>query len=340
MFKDMFKNTFKKVLPFAASAVATKPMHSGEIYYLWEAVTSGLNLVSLVETYMMNTSDSELHIFLQSLVKGNDLTRLKPIENILKEEGFTVPPRPSSKTLQGTPGAGQEIKLDDDEVIRDLIAWGQVLLKHDIRAVGAASRASVRKVFIDLVFNDILMYNQLLALGKKRQVLFTAPPATARDNTLDMAEVATLWGELGARDISIVNLETYIANTKDPELIKILKTGLNDVVMPQLKKIEDLLKQEGFTVPARPPKRLIQGPPGQVNKIILNDGEIIRILVSAMQVAMNHHIDSFTSAVRPDVGEMFTGFLKQEIKYFEQVFDMASGRNALNNPPVVTSRQG
>lgn len=37
---------------------------------------------------------------------------------------------------------------------------------------------------------------------------------------------------------------------------------------------------------------------------------------------------------------MFTDFLKQEIKYFEQVFDMAAGRNALYNLPAVTSRQG
>lgn len=340
MLKNAFKNTFKKVLPFAASAVATKPLHSGEVYYLWEVLTSGHNLFSLVETYMMNTQDSELHLFLQAIVKGADVTRLQPIEKILKNEGFTVPPRPSSKTLQGTPGSGQEIKLDDDEVLRDLIAWGQVLLKHDIRAVGATSRPSVRKVFIDLVFTDMLMYKQLLALGKKRQVLFTYPPATARENTLDMAEVATLWGELGARDISIVNLETYIANTKDPELLKILRTGLNEVVLSQLKRIEDLLKQEGFTVPARPPRRLVQGPPGQVNKIILNDGEIIRILIAAMQVAMNHHIESFNSAVRPDVSEMFTDFIKQEIKFFEQVFDMGASRNALYNPPTVTSRQG
>lgn len=340
MLKNMFKNSVKKVLPFAASAVTTKPMHSGEIYYMWETLTSGLNLFSLVETYMMNTSDTELHLILEGIIKGAELTRINPMERMLKEEGFTVPPRPPSKTLQGTPGTGQEVKLDDDEVIRDLIAWGQVLLKHDIRAVGATSRDSLRQVFKDIIFNDIKMHGLLLALGKRRQVLYSSPPATAKDNSLNMGEVATLWDELGARDISIVNLETYIANTKDPELIKVLKTGLNNVVLPQLKQIEDLLKQEGFTVPARPPKRMGQGPPGQVNKIILNDGEIIRILISAMQVAMYHHIESFTMAIRPDISQLLVGFLKTEIKFFEQVISLASSRNALYNPPVVTSRQG
>lgn len=94
----------------------------------------------LVEIYMMNTEDKELHILLQGISKGTVLTRINRLEKILKEEGFTVPPRPSSKTLQGKPGAGQEVKLDDDEVIRNLAAWGHVLLMHDGRAIGAATR--------------------------------------------------------------------------------------------------------------------------------------------------------------------------------------------------------
>ena len=244
----------------------------------------------------------------------------------MKEEGFTVPPRPSSKTLQGKPGAGQEVKLDDDEVIRNLAAWGHVLLMHDGRAIGAATRESVRKVFTDIVFDDMKAYSMVVNLGKKRQV-FNPLLRHCPSNSLNMSEVATIWDELGARHLSIMNLETYLANTNDPELIRVLKMGLKDVVLPQLERLENILKDEGFTVPARPVRRMGQGPPGKVSKIILSDAEVVQILLAAMQVYINLHITSFSVAYREDIRNMFKSFLSIEIEYLVKMMALASQRN-------------
>jgi hypothetical protein len=79
--------------------------------------------------------------------------------------------------------------------------------------------------------------------------------------------------------------------------------------MPQLGQIEKKLKDDGFTIPDRPVRRLQQGPPGQVNKIVLNDFEVIKLVMAAMQAAMDHHIKSFVAAVREDIAEMFSDFL-------------------------------
>jgi hypothetical protein len=334
----MFKK-LKKTLSLVRQETG-KPLHAGEVYHLWETLTSSYNLISLVEIYMMNTEDKELHILLQGISKGTVLTRINRLEKILKEEGFTVPPRPSSKTLQGKPGAGQEVKLDDDEVIRNLAAWGHVLLMHDGRAIGAATRESVRKVFTDIVFDDMKAYSMVVNLGKKRHVFNPPPPATARSNSLNMSEVATIWDELGARHLSIMNLETYLANTNDPELIRVLKIGLKDVVLPQLERLENILKDEGFTVPARPVRRMGQGPPGKVSKIILSDAEVVQILLAAMQVYINLHITSFSVAYREDIRNMFKSFLSTEIEYLQKMMALASQRNAFNNPPVVSSKRG
>lgn len=155
----------KKLLPFTINKT-NKPLHAGEIYFLWETLTSSYNLVTLVETYMMNTEDKELHILLKGISTGAYLTRINPLEKTLKEAGFTVPPQPSSKSLQGDPGAGQEVKLDDDEVIRDLTAWGQVLVQHDTRGIAASTNESVRKIFSDILSDDIKSYEIILKLGK------------------------------------------------------------------------------------------------------------------------------------------------------------------------------
>jgi len=330
---------FKKLLPFASPETG-KPMHAGEVYYLWETLASSYNLISLVETYLMNTDDKELHLLLQGIVTGAYNTRVSRIEKVLKKEGFTVPPQPSPKTVQGKPGSGQEIKLDDDEVIRDLYAWSQVMLQQDVRAIGAATSESVRKVFTDIVFDDMNAYGAIARIGKMRRVFSPPPPATAGKDSLNMSELAAVWDELGARYLSVVNLETYLANTNDPELIKLLKEGLEKVVTPQMEQLEEVLKTEGFNIPPRPVRRIKQGPPGQVNKIILSDAEVIRVLVSAMQVAVNHHIRSFSNASREDISEMFKRFFSTEVEYFQKTMDLAVQRNALNNPPVVTTRRG
>lgn len=329
----------KKLFPFT-QAGTEKPLHAGEIYFLWETLTSSYNLITLTETYMMNTEDKELHLLLKGIITGAYQTRINRLEKTLKEEGFTVPPQPSPKSLQGKPGAGQEVKLDDDEVIRDLTAWGQVLMQHDVRAVGAATRESVRKVFTDILNDDIKAYAAILGLGKRRKVYSPPPPATARDNSLDFGEVFTLWDQLGARHKSVVNLEVFIANSNDPELVKLLKDGLEKVVIPQMEQLENKLKEEGFTIPSRPVRRLKQGPPGQVNKIVMSDSEVIRLVIAALQVAIGQHVRSFTIAGREDVSDMFKHFLSTEIEYYQRIMSIASARNALSNPPVVTSKRG
>lgn len=330
---------FKKLLPFT-QAGTEKPLHAGEIYYMWETLTTSYNLITLAETYMMNTEDKELHILLKGLITGAYLTRISRLEKTLKEEGFTVPPQPSPKSLQGKPGVGQEVKLDDDEVIRDLTAWGQVLMQHDVRAVGAATRESVRKVFTDILNDDVKAYAAIYGLGKRRRVYSPPPPATAKNNSLDFGEVFTIWDQLGARHKSIVNLEVFIANSNDPELVKILKDGLEKLVIPQMEQLENKLKEEGFTIPPRPVRRMKQGPPGQVNKITMSDSEVIRLVIAALQVAISQHVRSFTIAGREDVSDMFKHFLSSEIEYYQKMMALASARNVLNNPPVVTSKRG
>lgn len=116
--KDVRMNILKimtplaKLLPFTKPE--SKPLHAGEIYHLWEALTGGYKIISILETYLMNTEDAELHLFLRSLITSTNINRIKTFENILKEEGFSVPPQPGTKRHQGKPGVGQEVKLSDD----------------------------------------------------------------------------------------------------------------------------------------------------------------------------------------------------------------------------------
>ncbi|OPY58574.1 MAG: hypothetical protein A4E55_00843 [Pelotomaculum sp. PtaU1.Bin035] len=328
-----------KIIPFVKPET-NKPLHAGEIYFLWEGLTSGYGFVSIAETYLMNTEDSEVHLLLEALVKGTYMKRIAPLERILKEEGFTVPPRPASKVLQGKPGVGQEVKLSDEEVINNLIAWGQVTLNQNAKAVGAITRESVRKAFTNLLFDDMKGYDTIMDLAISRQSFMPPPPATAKDNSLNIDEVARLWEEIHLRHISVINLSIYLSNTKDKELIKLLRRALHEVALPQLNQLEIILKNEGFTVPTRPVDRLQQGPSGQMSKINLSDEEVLRVLMSAAQISIMYHVRAYCVAMRKDMKNLFRNITSTETEEYQKLIQLTTQRHTLDNPPVVTSRRG
>lgn len=327
---------FKKLLPFQTTE-AEKPMHAGEVYYLWEGLSSAYKLIGILELNLMNTEDAQLQTYLKGLATTTFALHIKKLEDILKNEGFTVPPRPSSKTLQGGPGTGQEVQLTEKEVIRNIVGFGQVYILFYTRAIMACTRKSVRDVFFDLMNDYIKVYKFLLDFGKKRNHFVPPPPATAKKDSLNMNEVGILWDELTSRYLSQVNMEIYLASTKDKDLINLIKWGLNEIVLPQMEQLEAVLKNEGITIPPRPPLRQYQYSPGQVNKIRTSDDELIGLLTVAFQAAIALHTRALTIAYRDDLVELCEKLLFNELKGFEKLMALARARQALSNPPVVSS---
>lgn len=330
------KNILKKLLPFE-KATSKKPLNAGEVYYLWESLTGTYKLITMSEMYLMNTEDPELQAYLKALTSGAFLLRVNKLENVLKEEGFTVPPRPSSKTLQGSPGTGQEVKLTDREVIKNLVGLGQTYVMFFARAFTASIEDSVRKLFEGMLGETIKAYKLALGLGKNRNVFEQPPPATARKDSLNMYEVGIIWDELTGRHSSQVNMETYLASTKDTQLINLINWGLKEIVMPQMEKLESVLKNEGITIPSRPAVRTNQYAPGQRNKIRASDDETLGVLTVAFQSAVNLHARALSASLRGDIIDMFEGFLYKELEAYNKTLALSKARLTLDNPPVVSS---
>ncbi|MGE5405637.1 MAG: DUF3231 family protein [Candidatus Saccharibacteria bacterium] len=332
----------KKLLPQSYSLdTMEKPMHAGEIYHLWESLTASNQVISICETFQMNTEDKELHVILQGMVKATQLLRINKIETLLKDAGFTVPPRSAPKTLQGKPGIGQEVKLSDEEVIKVLHSYLNALINLDGRGIGTVTtNKKIRNVFIDLFDDDMKAHELILAIGKSRQALDIPPPATAAKDSLTVSEVHWLWFEMDSRHAAILELETFLNNTKDKELSDEIRYGLDKVSSPQLDQIEQILKQEGFTVPSRPLDRTRQHPEGRTNKIVIRDNEILELMFTAAQAAINNHIRAYTAAYREDIIEFYHDIIAMEIDNLDRIASLSSKRNTMVVPPYVTSRRG
>lgn len=327
---------FKKLLPFQQTQ-AQKPLHSGEIYHIWEGLTGGYKLVAMAETYLMNTEDIELQLLLKALTTGAFLFKIKKLEDALKNEGFTVPPRPSSKLHQGAPGAGQEVNLTDRDIIKNIVSLGQVYIIFNARAVMSSTRDSIRNLFRDLMGEHLIAYKTFIKLGKQRNSFTPPPPATARPNSLNMSEVGIVWDELTARHMSQTNLEIYLASTKDKDLVDLLKWGLNNIVMPQMEKLENVLKDNGITVPSRPPILSHQYKSGQVNKIRSSDDETLGILTLAFQAGIILHGRALMTVLRDDLLDLFENFIYKEFNAYDKTIALAKSRYVLDNPPLVSS---
>ncbi|NJD01736.1 MAG: DUF3231 family protein [Ruminiclostridium sp.] len=333
---------FKLILPKSYTLdTMEKPMHAGEIYYLWEALTAGYQVITIIESYMMNTEDKKLHLLLQGITNGVRLLRTNKLEQLLKDAGFTVPPRPASKILQGKPAVGQEVKLSDEEVIRLTFNVASSLLFMDGRGLGTiTTKKNLRDVFIGFLDDDIKVYELLFNLGKERNVFDTPPPATSAPNSLNITELHWLWFTMDFRHSSILELETFMNNTKDQGTLLEIQHGLYNVALKQIAETEDILKREGFTVPPRPVDRTAQQPEGEIGAVRLSDSEIAKVLISACQLAINNHIRAFAGADRDDIKKLFKLYIQTEIDNLERLYKLAINRNLIEKPPFVSSKRG
>ena len=206
----------KQILPKSYTLnTMEKPMHAGEIYHLWESLTASYQGIEIAEFFLMNTEDKELHGLLQKIVTGAESLRVNKIEPVLKDAGFTVPPRPASKMLQGKPGVGQEIKLDNNDVIKTMYDYMSELLNLDGRGIGVVtSNKKIRNIFIELVNDDMKLNDLILNVGKQKHIIEAPPAATSTPNSLNISEVHWLWFHLRHKHSALVVLETYLYKYK------------------------------------------------------------------------------------------------------------------------------
>ena len=337
----MFK-ILKKMLPQSFTLnTAQKPMTSAEISHLWESLSLSYQGITICETYLLNTEDKKLQALIYAIVKGIQMIRVPVVENLLKDAGFVVPPHPASKLHKGTPSTSQEVKNSDEEIIKVLHTFTSGFLNFDGNAIGSVTtNDSIRDIFIDELKNDMKAHETLLAFALSRNILKLPPPATATVNGLNMGEAYWLWDEMQHRVSTLIMLQTFIVNTNDKDLLKLMLHGLNEINMPQLEEIEDFLRNEGFTIPSRPINRMEQTPAGYIGKITLTDSEMIDLIITASKIGINHHITAYAASVRKDVKDFFKKMTLQEIESHKRAVKLGKDRLVINPPPNTTAKRG
>ncbi|OPY56437.1 MAG: hypothetical protein A4E55_02076 [Pelotomaculum sp. PtaU1.Bin035] len=333
----------KKILPSSYTLnTANKPMHAGEIYHLWESLTASHQLINALETFQMNTDDKEMHTLIQAFADRMRNQRIPKLEGLLKDAGFTVPPRSATKTFQGKPGIGNETKVSDEEIIRIMFNLSKALINLDGRAIATViTEDSIRELFIELVEQDMKGHDYIITFGRSRQAFNQPPLSVSEPKGPTIGDAYWLWAEMEFyRNSSIILLESYLNNTNDKELKKLLEHGLYKIAYPQLNKLEQTLKAAGFTVPPRPVTRMHQRPAGIIGQIVLSDSEVTSVIITASQFLLNQHIRAFTATYNDDYRAIFRRFIVEEKDNIKRLTRLGKIRNLMLPPPHVTSKRG
>lgn len=334
---------FKKILPASYTLnTAQKPMHAGEIHHLWDSLTASHQFINALETFQMNTDEKEMHQLIQALATSIRKLRIPKLEGLLKDAGFTVPPRTSSKTLQGKPGVGTEVILSDEEITRIILNLSSALMDLDGRGIATVTtEESIRDFFIALIKQDMKEHETIIFFGKSRRSFIQLPLAVSEPNGPTIGDAYWLWAGLEFyRSSSIILLESYLSNTNDKELKKLLEHGLYKIAYPQLNKLEQTLKTAGFTVPPRPVSRMHQRPPGVLGQITLSDNEVANVIITASQFLLNQHIRAYSATFKDEYRAIFKGFVFEEIDNIKRLYSLGKTRNIMLTPPQVTSKKG
>lgn len=130
-----------------------------------------------------------------------------------------------------------------------------------------------------------------------------------QDQSIHAGEAYALWTQLVARYDTIELIDIFLNLVKDNELKLLFENGLSKVILPQVDRLEKVMKSYQVPMPPRPPK----GTAFSVNMEVARDQGIYRIIVSLSQTALSIHTKAINICTNPSLRNMFTDFLDEEI---------------------------
>lgn len=158
-----------------------------------------------------------------------------------------------------------------------------------------------------------------------------------KNEFLHYGEVFNIWTHLSKAKGCYVKYQTLINHCGDKELSIFIKSMIDDVVVPEIKKMETILKSNGVDIPPTPqekPKADFQNIPAgarfldsQIATCVLND--ITMNLVACSQI--------IGLSLREDIGKMFAAHHMELVRYGHNLLNIIKNKGWLVKPPLHTN---
>ncbi|MCR3922107.1 MAG: DUF3231 family protein [Firmicutes bacterium] len=158
----------------------------------------------------------------------------------------------------------------------------------------------------------------------------------AEHEFLHYGEVFSIWSHLAKAKGCLVKYQILINHCEEPDLASFLKSMFNDLVIPEIKKLGTLLKENGIETPPTPQEK----PRVDFSDIPVGarflDPEIATCV--ANDIAMNLAACSqiIALSIREDIGMMFAKHHMELVKYGHELQNIMKKHGWLVKPPLHT----
>jgi len=144
-------------------------IHVGEAFFLWSQLAAWYDVHEFSEEVINHVKDSDLRFILEQGEKGitNNIAKL---EGVLDHYKVTFPARPPKVLRKPI-----ESMMTDESFFRMILDITQSALFVHVKSVNSCLNDSVRKLFMDFLFQEIQAFDILVKLGKKKGWVHNPP---------------------------------------------------------------------------------------------------------------------------------------------------------------------
>ncbi len=144
-----------------------------------------------------------------------------------------------------------------------------------------------------------------------------------------------LWDVARNKIIGLATLAIYYSQAQDADLKKLIEDGVNNIVLPHIKQVQNKLQAEGFNIPNEPElsRKLYDQPASAAPNTMIKDDEIAMSLRELSRLTMSLETEALRNATRPDIREMLHNIFEADNKAYGKVVKLQKDKGWVDIPP-------
>lgn len=154
-------------------------------------------------------------------------------------------------------------------------------------------------------------------------------PHTDSEN-LHVGEAYVIWTQAMARYDTLELAQRMISQIHDNDLKILVKTGITNIVEPQISKLENYAQKYNIPLPPRPPKSVN----AQYATDATRDESVFKIIFDGSQSALLVHIKAINMTTNDTLRKLFKGFLIDDLDNYDSLVKFGKFKGWIKNPPI------
>lgn len=162
----------------------------------------------------------------------------------------------------------------------------------------------------------------------------------AKDEYLHYGEAYNIWAHLLKAKGCYVKYQILINHSEDSDLMSFLQSMIDNVILPEIKKMETILSENGIQIPPASeerPKADYQDIPVGAR---LTDPDIAACVHNDIAMNLVACSQIIGLSIRADIAKMFVAHHMELVKYGGDLLNIIKKKGWLVMPPVYTDVPG